>query len=466
MRFASFKKYALLALLIAVTGGVLHALPYFGAPASPRAMVFAARGLAAAKGLSGYGEASLVDGLAARLWRAGGMPALGWGESLAVLAGWTLAGFAVLTVVWLATRWVAKPRTRGGIFAVAAVVTLATTVSPVWRWFSHRGDTIHALPLLAPVELADALKNTSSQALFANATGLSQFLLFAPDAVGRLTPQQAAALSINPPAWRKAARSAGWTAVALTGAAAEYRPLLEHLVTSSDWRLARVTNQGYLFLRGAGEPLPPLDPPTFRLASDRDTAIYLAQIAERYDAIRRPSDATACLDLALELAPNDVTVLSHAASFAAGRKRWQDAITYTGRALKQDPAFTHAKLVRSLALLETGEAQQAQNLCDEILAEAPDDLYTLFLYARICRTLHDYAQEAYTLERLVALSEKAGLSTVNYRIYLGQAYARQGLPEPALKNYRLVLDSGTLGPEQAQEIRDAISAIEENAPKE
>jgi Putative Zn-dependent protease, contains TPR repeats len=466
MRFASFKKYALVALLIAVIGGGLHALPYFGSPASQRVMLSAARGLAAGRGLAGYGEATLLDQLAARLWRAGGLPALAWGEALSVFVGWTLAGFAVLMVVWLATRWVGKARTRGGIVLVAAAVVLATGVSPFRRWVLYRGETVHAPVLAAPIELAEAVRDRPARTLFTNATGLYQFLLFAPEAVGALTPQQAAALSHNPPAWRKALRTAGWNVVALAGPTSEYRPLLEHLITSPDWRLALVSNQGFLFLRGGGEPLGSFDPETFRLENDRDTAIYLAQIAERYDAIRRPADAMDCLERALDLAPEDVTTLSHAASFAAGRKHWQDVLTYTARALKKDPGFAHAKLIRALALLETGEAWQAQNLCGEILAGAPDDLYTLFLYARICRALHDYAQEAHTLERLVALSEKAGLPTVNYRIYLGQAYARQGLPEPALKNYRLVLESGTLGPEQEKEIRDAIATIEENAPKE
>lgn len=466
MRFASYKKYAVFALLVALAGGVMHALPYLGGTASPAALISATRGVAVLKKLPGYGDAGLLDGVAARLWRSGGMSALSWGEAVSVMLGWTLAGFAILAIAWLASRWVANPRTRASIFAITSVIVLATAVSPVWRWFTHRGQMVHATPLLLPTELADAVKEIPANAIFANAGTLSQFLLLAPEAVGQLTPQQAAGLAVNPPAWRKAARLAQWNAVVLSGSATEYRPLLEHLITSSDWRLALVTNQGYLFLRDAGAPVKTIDIDNFKLGGDRDTAIYLAQLSERYDAIKRPSDASASLDRALELAPEDVTVLSHAASFAAGRKHWQDAITYTGRALAKHPSSVHAKLVRALSLLETGQAAQAQNLCDEVLSEAPNDLYTLFLYARICRELHDYTQEAYTLEKLIKLSERRGLSTLNYRIYLGQAYARQGQPEPALKNYRLVLDSGLLGPDQAQEIRNAVSEIEENAPKD
>ena len=50
--------------------------------------------------------------------------------------------------------------------------------------------------------------------------------------------------------------------------------------------------------------------------------------------------------------------------------------------------------------------------------------------------------------------------TANYRIYLGQAYARQSLIEPALQNYRAALDSGQLDAKQAEEVRHAIESIE------
>lgn len=465
MGSASFKKFAVLSAVIALVGGALHAWPCFGAPISQRALYAASRGIASLQNLDGYGPPSWMDALAARLWRAGGATALAWGECLAVLTWWTLVGFVILLAVSAALRWVKTPWSRGVAFAIASVLLLGTA-APAAKRRAIRGNPPQEIRLIAASELAGAARAYSGNELFANPITLSQFLLFAPDAVGRLTPQQTAALSLNPPAWRKVLRETGWKAVALSGPVGEFRPLLDHLLTSPDWRLSLVTNHGYLFLREPENAVKPIDPATFRLGSDQETAIYLAQIAERYDAIRRPADAVKCLDAALDLAPENVTVLSHAATFAAGRKRWQDALTYSARALAQDPGSAHAKLVRSLALLETGEAQKAQNLCDEVLTEAPNDPYSLFLYARICRTLNDYAQESSTLERLVALTEKSGLSTVNYRIYLGQAYARQGQPEPALKNYRLVLESGLLPPDQADEIRDAISAIEQNAPKE
>ncbi len=466
MGTASLKKYLTLSALCALLAGTLHAWPYFAAPVSQRALYAAARGVASWQGLDGFGQASWMDALAARLWRTGGTGALACGEGLAVLAWWTLAGFVALGVVGAGLRWVKSRRVRGGIIAVAVAVLVASAAPALWRESFLRGEPVRDIRLQMATELAEAIGGVNDGEVFANPTTLSQFLLFAPGAVGKILPPQSAALSVSPPAWRQALRGSRWKAVALSGPIGEFRPLLDHLLISPDWRLSLVSNHGYLFLRESGTPVKSIDPMALRLGSDGETAIYLAQIAERYDAIRRPADAVKCLDRALELAPENVTVLSHAATFAAGRKRWQDALAYSARALAQAPGSVHAKLVRSLALLETGEAREAQDLCGEVLAEAPNDPYSLFLYARICRALNDYAQESSTLERLVALTEQSGLPTINYRIYLGQAYARQGQPEPALKNYRIVLDSGLLPPDQADEIRDAISAIEENAPKE
>ena len=57
-------------------------------------------------------------------------------------------------------------------------------------------------------------------------------------------------------------------------------------------------------------------------------------------------------------------------------------------ALEKNPNLGHAKLVQALALFETGETEQAEKITDDVLLESPNDSYTLFLSARIRRTLH------------------------------------------------------------------------------
>ena len=178
-----------------------------------------------------------------------------------------------------------------------------------------------------------------------------------------------------------------------------------------------------------------------------------------------PFDAPRTLGLASSGRLSSLPAVSpfshHAATFAAAHKRWQDAIGYSRRALARETMGRPTQnLFEALALLETGEAAKAQELVDEVLPQSPDDPYTLFLSARIRRSLNDYAREAESLKARCHWA-KAGISTANYRIYLGQAYARQSLPEPALQNYRAALNSGQLDAKQAESrFRMPINSIE------
>jgi tetratricopeptide (TPR) repeat protein len=456
---SSSVKYAILAAAASGVCGFLHSLPLLGALPTQASLAAAIRGIASLQKLDGYGAASWIDLLAAHIWRSGGAPLLAAVQWLAVFAGWTVAAFVAFAVVFGIVRLLTDPWARGILLCSAVILLLATCVPALWETIIRRGDRVSDLRLAVPAELADRVRALDRAKTFANPSALAHLLLLAPNATGDLTMADSARLSTNPAQWREGFRRTRWNAVLLSGPVGEYRPLLDHLMGSPDWHLASVNNSGFLFVPGSGLPPRSLDG-TFRCATDQETAVYLAQISGYYDAIRRTVDARVCIERALELAPDNTTVLSHAATFAAAHKRWQDALGYSGRALERNPGSSHAKLVQALALLETGDPDKAQELVDEVLLQSPDDPYTLFLSARIRRSLNDYAREAESLERLVALGEKAGISTVNYRIYLGQAYARQGLAEPALQNYRAALNSQQLDARQAEEVQDAIKAIE------
>jgi tetratricopeptide (TPR) repeat protein len=456
-RSSSFK-YAILAVTASALCGLLHSLPLL-APPTQASLAAAIRGIASLQKLDGYGTASLTDLVAGRLWRLGGASLLATGQWLAVFAGWTVAALAAFAVVYGIVRLLNDPRVREILFGSTVILLLATCVPPLLETIARRGGRVSDLRLLVPKELADQVRALDQAKAFANPSALAHLLLVAPSSAGSVSMADAVRLSTNPSQWREGFRRAKWNAVLLSGTLGEYRPLLDHLMGSPDWHLASVTNHGFLFLHGSGLPARSLDG-TFRCATDLETAVYLAQISTYYDAVRRTSDARACIERALELAPNSVTVLSHAATFAAAHKRWQDTIGYSRRALAVDHGLAHAKLVQALALLETGEADKAQELVDEVLLQSPDDSYTLFLSARIRRALNDPVREAESLEKLVAIGEKTGISTANYRIYLGQAYARQSLAEPALQNYRAALNSGQLDARQAEDVRDAIKSIE------
>ena len=143
------------------------------------------------------------------------------------------------------------------------------------------------------------------------------------------------------------------------------------------------------------------------------------------------------------MAPENTSVLSHAANFAVTQRRWQDALARSRKALEKNPNLGHAKLVQALALFETDETEQAEKLIDEVLLDSLNYSYALFLSARIRRTLNDYSGEAVSLEKLVTNAKNAGPSPVDYQIYLAQAYAKQGLAEPALRTYRAAFERPT-----------------------
>ena len=439
--------------------GFLHSLPFLGSFPTARSLAAAIRGLASLRKIEGYGNASMLDLVAARLWEAGGASLLATGQSLAVFAGWSLATFFSLALVYAIVRLLDDRRSRGILFGSAIILVLATCVPALWMSWRTRGEKAREVRLLLPLELADQIRATDAEKVFANPTALGHLLLLLANGKGGVSPGDSARLAQNPSQWREVFRRQRWAAVVLSGPIGEYRPLLDHLLVSPDWHLASVTNYGFLFRYGPGLPPRSLEE-NFRFGSDLETALYLAQIAGYYEAIRRTGDARACLERALSLAPENTSVLSHAANFAVAQRRWQDVLAHSRKALEKNPDLGHAKLVQALALFETGETEQAKKLVAEVLLESPNDSYTLFLSARIMRTLNDYSAEAASLEKLVANAQKAGVSPVDYQIYLAQAYAKQGLAEPALRSYRAALESDQLGPRQKDDIREAIDSLE------
>lgn len=451
--------YVFLSALGSLFFGIVHTWPQAGALPDQEAMFSAARGLAARANLPGYAAASGTDLINAILWQTGGPALLAWGNTLGGFVGWALLAALIFLGTSLVAGWFTSRRTRGVLTTCAALGLLVSCVTPV-RTLLAGPEKLSSLSLLAPVELTDAVKTLAPEEIFATPSGEAFLLLLAPEAAGGVPPEEAARLTLDVPAWRKALRSSRWQVVLLTGPVQEYRPLLDHLIVAPDWHLAALTNHGFIFRRGPGRPVPSPNGETFRMSNDRETAIYLAQIAGRFDAIQRSAEARNSMERALELAPENPTVLVHAAHFAAAHDRWQEALTFSTKALARTPDFAQAQIVQALALLETGQPDRAQALVESVLARHPEDLHSFFLAARISRMRNDNAREAEILEHLIALSRSRGLPVLNYQIYLGQAYARLGQAEQALKNYRAVLATGQLNAEQTAEIETAIATIE------
>lgn len=442
--------------VLAIVVGLLHALPHLGAPASQAAL------LAAARAESGsLGPVSVVDRFYGVAWSLGGTGGLSVAETLLTFLYWIVVAFFLLAVAALI------PWRRKLLLGLASLLLLASCWIPVRQWFVTDRATL-ALPLSAPVEEAAIARNKPVGSVFANSSALPFLSLFAPGAVHSMTPGQAADLTADPRLWRQEMRKSKWQTTVLSGPTTEIRPLLDHLLSSPDWALVKISNQGYVFERiGEAPPLPAFQPTSINLTFSSATAVYLAQIAERYDAIRRSSEAQAAMERALEFAPKNPVVLSHAASLEASHRRWQKALAYCDQTLTLDPGNTFAGLLKAVCLLETNQPDQAEQVARKVLSRAPNDPYTLFFYARICRTIHDYTTEAETLEKLVRVTKASGGGRIlaTYYVYLGQAYARMGRPNEAIANYRLALAEPSLDPEFAREVRASIQTIEDKRPK-
>ncbi|MBN8709758.1 MAG: hypothetical protein BGO12_03365 [Verrucomicrobia bacterium 61-8] len=398
-----------------------------------------------------------LDGASGLLWKIGGPAGLGFlVAAIGFLKGFVLGG--ILTALLL-LAWHIRPRFwRVAAVAVVGLVLLGTIAFSIVRIATTDGRLARSRDLNGPFNLLDEWKGGP---LFISRSGFPFVVLRDPAAVKDLTETAVVKLANDPAAWREQLRKSDWQTVVLTGANTDFRPLLNHLLDSPDWHLAAVTNQGYVFIRGAGATPHEFDPEKFKLGSDRETAVYLAVLADRYEALRDTRAARDCITRALKIAGNDATVLSYAAAIEAGHKRWADALGYADRALSADPRSSYAMLLKALALLETGRPDKAEPLARQLMERAPNDTYTIFLYARVCRELRDSRTEAETLERLIAVSQRQGQPIPpTYYVFLGQAYALIGDAPQAAAAYRKALEIPGLGPELTESVRDALKTVE------
>ncbi|MCX7869355.1 MAG: hypothetical protein N2322_05320, partial [Terrimicrobiaceae bacterium] len=394
------------------------------------------------------GEAAGPHGsLALAIWSTGGAAALGWARWLAEFAG----AWFLLAAVLLGVRRMGG-RVLLGVGIGLALIGAGVLAWHVTSWSGRRAD----LRLLLPVSLVEAIPSGQG-VVFANPSARPALALLGLGRGISPCPRDDARLAGDPSAWRARLREKRWPAVVLAGPAAEFRPLLEHLLASPDWRLERLSNSGWLFLRGGGPGAGVERQPAF--GSDRHTALYHAQLAERLADSHDLVGARRSLKKALELAPRDALVHWHAARFFAARKEWSEAAEHARFAVRRGQAGAASLLAR--ALLEKGDAEGARQAARLALRHFSQDPETHFLLARIERARNNPQAEAEALERAAAAAREAGLPAAAYLAYLGQARATLGDARRATKAYEEALAAGTLGPKERQAIEEALAIIRE-----
>jgi hypothetical protein len=318
--------------------------------------------------------------------------------------------------------------------------------------------------LEAPTGLADAAAKAGLRKPFVNPSVQAALDALGVQAAGPSTAEASSALA-DPSWWRKIDRSVRFDGVILAGPPAEYRALLAHLIDSPDWRLVHLDHWGVVFQRGEPRDLE-IAPPAEAGASwpdAADRAVFLSQTASMLAAVARRDEARAYIEAAIEASDARADVLARAASIALLDRKWRDAAALSDRALGIDPKYVPALHARALALSGMKSTDDAWRVSEEIIRLAPSDPEMLLLHARLANAAKAFSREQASLERLVTLAEKHQWPSVNYRILLGQCYARQSLARPALEQFQAALEDPAISAPQRAEVEETIRTVRQRA---
>ncbi|MFZ4774425.1 MAG: tetratricopeptide repeat protein [Terrimicrobiaceae bacterium] len=402
-------------------------------------------------------SASWKAHLAAFLFQIGG-----WGlvDTLSLTFGSLPWFFVFLLLFWGSSRLnkplqtFARSLVWGILFAVSAM--------GIWKTVTASQNQIKDLRLLTPLALTEAAKKQPGR-IFMNLSARPGVAVCDAKLVDRSIPtEKVAELCNTPQKWRTEDRALPFSAVLLSGTISEAKPLLQHLLESPDWYLARVDNQGLLFLRGQNPDLAATSVPDF--STPRDRAVYLAQYALYLEAAGFPSLASSSMDEALNLARKDYEVLFRASSLSASQNHWESARKQASAAAAARPGTYEAEYLLAFSLLQTGAVDKAFEATTGLRNKYPEDPNTLLLHARTSRAAHDFSEETKALDQLLLLAGQSKADTSRIHIYLAQSWAQQGFPDQALSHYKMALAEG-LSPGETRDVRSAITTIEQNRLK-
>ena len=165
---------------------------------------------------------------------------------------------------------------------------------------------------------------------------------------------------------------------------------------------------------------------------------------------------------ALEMAPDNASVLLYAGSLASSEGRWSDAREAASKALRLNPASPQASYLLTLSLFEAGALSKAAASIRSLAERHPEDFQILRLQARIARADNDPSTEVAALEKLLALAKKQKQPVGNLHVLLGQAWAKRGFPKQALENYQAALEKNP-PPDLKKQIEEAMATIRQRS---
>lgn len=267
----------------------------------------------------------------------------------------------------------------------------------------------------------------------------------------------------NPKIWRELDRKYQFDTCLLSGDTGQYRPLLQYLLEARDWSLAYLDHTSLVFQRPPKktwipEDLQPIREKFSRLSAKPQTT-FLVQLSGKLLAVHRYAEARACIDKAKQLSNSSPETWTADALYLAHFGQWPQALDRADQALAIDKTFLPALAAKAQILYSMHRSGEALPVSELLVKANPRDPQVLFLHAKIAHEAHAYTVEVTTLKSLIDLAEQEEQATSGYRIYLAQAYARDGQALPALEQFRLAQQDTDLSEEQRKFIEESVEQI-------
>lgn len=267
----------------------------------------------------------------------------------------------------------------------------------------------------------------------------------------------------EPTLWRQLDHKYHFDVVLLCGDPSEYEKLLEHLIQTRDWTLTYLDHTSLVFKRA---PAKPWTANAFRDLvekfsnyPDSERAVFLTQLAAKLLSVGQIVLAKQQLDESVKLDAKSPETWTQFAAYESLRGKWDAALENINRALEIDPDYSHAISTKAQVLYSAKRFNDALRVSEKLVEDSPDDPNVLFFHAKIAHDSHAYNEEIPTLKHLIEIVEKQHQPTAGFRIYLGQAYARDGQAAASLDQFEKARDEGGLSKDQQKFVDDAIRMI-------
>lgn len=349
----------------------------------------------------------------------------------------------------------------------AALILVVALALGAWVWMRRAGA--ESAELASPKL---ALAAISAKSLFFNGPALpwlvaqrSDLLAAADRDAGSERVRAMSQAVLEPKLFRQLDRRERFDVVLLVGDPSQYRPLLEHLLETPDWKLTYLDHSSLVFRRDAAAPWEParLETMAAQFRSNRERSLFLSRAAVKLVAVRQPAEARKCIDAAQALDAGVPDLWNALAVYRLLRGELTPALADVNRALAINPDFLPAVATKTQILYASKQFSAAYDLSERLIAAFPDDPALLFYHAKICHESHAYTAEIRALTRLIERAKADGRTVSGYQVYLAQAYAGAGLAQPAVEQFELALTDPDLPAEQRKFARETLEQIKSRA---